>query len=81
MDLIKNISEKAKESVPKGVLAPELWIEHYNKIFARLVVQECLDILNEHIREDSKEERDIYLKSFRQDLKQHFGLGRNQDNE
>lgn len=42
--------------------------------FAQSIVRECLTILNEHIKEDSREERDIYLKSFRQDLKQHFGV-------
>lgn len=42
--------------------------------FAESVIKECLAILDEHIREDSQEERDIYLKAYRKDLKEHFGI-------
>lgn len=40
-DLIKELSDQAKASVPHG-LKVEIWIELYNKKFAELVVRECI---------------------------------------
>jgi len=40
-DLIQKLSNQAKESVPRGILAPDLWIQEYNRIFAELIVREC----------------------------------------
>ena len=41
---IQELAEQAKNQVPKGILAPDLWIEQYNRIFAELIVRECADI-------------------------------------
>ena len=38
---IQTIANKAKASVPHG-LAVDKWIETYNEIFARLIVEETL---------------------------------------
>ena len=40
---IKYLAEKAKHSVPKGMLTTEQWIDTYNVLFANLIVQECID--------------------------------------
>lgn len=38
---IQALADKAKESVPRGILAPDLWIVEYNRILAELVAEEC----------------------------------------
>ena len=38
---IQQLAEQAKASVPAGLLVNE-WIERYNRIFAELIVQECI---------------------------------------
>lgn len=43
-DLIRQLADQAKSQVPKGILAPDLWIEEYNRIFAKLIVRECAEI-------------------------------------
>ena len=45
-DLIQNFAEEAKNSVPKNVLAPDLWIKEYNRILGELIVRECANIAN-----------------------------------
>ena len=42
-DKIRELADKAKESVPKGILSVEQWIDQYNVLFANLIVQECID--------------------------------------
>jgi hypothetical protein len=39
--LIASLADQAKESVPCGILAPDLWIQEYNRIFAELIIREC----------------------------------------
>lgn len=41
---IQMLADQAKESVPKGILAPDLWIVEYNRILAELVAEECAQI-------------------------------------
>jgi len=38
---IKLLAEQAKASVPAGLLVNE-WIERYNEIFAKLIIEECI---------------------------------------
>ena len=45
MDLIKKLSDEAKQEVPKGILSVEQWIEEYNRIFATLIVKECANVV------------------------------------
>lgn len=40
---IRYLAEQAKESVPKGILSVEDWIDQYNVIFGNLLIQECID--------------------------------------
>ena len=42
--LIKELSDKAKKSVPHG-LTPDKWIEVYNEKFAELIVVKCANIV------------------------------------
>lgn len=39
---IQELADQAKSQVPKGILSPDLWIEQYNRIFAELIVRECV---------------------------------------
>jgi hypothetical protein len=56
---IKLLAEQAKASVPAGLLVNE-WIDKYNEIFARLIVQECISSVGSQAD-----------KAY---LKKHFGL-------
>ena len=49
-DLIKRLAEQAKSQVPKGILAPDLWIEQYNEIFGRLIIDECVKVMHQQDR-------------------------------
>lgn len=40
---IKLLADKAKESVPKGILSIEDWIDQYNALFADLIIKECVE--------------------------------------
>jgi hypothetical protein len=40
---IQEVADKAKESVPKGILSVEQWIDQYNVLFAELIIKECAD--------------------------------------
>ena len=46
MPLIQELAEQAKTSVPAGLLVNE-WIAEYNRIFAELIVQECIRLCDE----------------------------------
>jgi hypothetical protein len=48
--LIQKLAEQAKAEVPKGILAPDLWIEKYNEILGRLIIQECVTVMHEQER-------------------------------
>lgn len=41
---IQALADQAKESVPRGILEPDLWIVEYNRILAELVAEECAQI-------------------------------------
>ena len=41
---IQALADRAKQSVPQGILDVDKWIETYNKEFARLIVVECADV-------------------------------------
>lgn len=40
---IQEIADQAKESVPKGILSVEHWIDQYNSLFADLIIKECIE--------------------------------------
>ena len=45
-DRIQKLAAEAKSQVPAG-LAVDEWIEHYNKILGRLIIDECIKIMHE----------------------------------
>lgn len=62
---IRQLAEQAKKSVPHG-LGVDKWIETYNEIFAKLIVQECANVAD---RESSQP-----CATYGQLIKQHFGV-------
>ncbi len=65
-DLIKQLSEKARDSVPHGMLSPDFWIECYNEKFAELIIRECVHSV-------TRNESLNILERFDIDPKQFFG--------
>jgi hypothetical protein len=49
-DLIQQLADQARAEVPKGILAPDLWIEQYNLILGRLIIDECVKVMHEQER-------------------------------
>ena len=69
---IQQFAEQARTSVPAGLDTVE-WIERYNRIFAELIVQECISVI---YKEEKLPEGFIMPKSamtLEHALKQHFG--------
>lgn len=81
MSRIQELADQAKESVPKGILTPDLWIQEYNRIFAKLIVDDCVTIIYEQERVPKEF---FYAKPAHQHdiaIKRHFGLdGENSHN-
>ena len=49
-ELIQRLADQARTEVPKGILAPDAWIQQYNQILGRLIIQECVTVLHEQER-------------------------------
>lgn len=45
MNEIQKLAEKAKKSVPQGILGVDKWIEAYNEKFAELIINKCANIV------------------------------------
>ena len=73
MNKIQQLADIAKNSVPKGILTPDKWIEEYNKIFAELIIKECLTIVEGYC-ETSPEIYGLPL-----DILEHFDMELNDD--
>ena len=74
MSRIQALADQAKESVPRGILAPDLWIQEYNRIFAELIIQNCINIIHE---QDRIPKEFFYPKSAHQHelaIKDYFGI-------
>ena len=67
---IKELAEKAKASVPAGLLVNE-WIDEYNRIFAELIVQDCIDICDAYGMPDGTSQTAMILSSA---IKRKFGI-------
>jgi hypothetical protein len=78
---IKELADRAKESVPQGILDVDKWIETYNEKFARLIVRECVNIVR------PTQHHEAFAQSYLGDvdglellddkvnqIKQHFGV-------
>lgn len=48
-ELIQQLAEQAKTQVPTGVDVA-VWIEHYNLILGRLIIDECVKVIHEQER-------------------------------
>ena len=78
---IRQLAEQAKASVPAGLIVEE-WIQVYNKNFAELIVQECIDKIETHripvgnsaAGEMACEMTYSALMEIRDEIKQHFGV-------
>lgn len=62
-DKIKELSDKAKKSVPHG-LTPDKWIEVYNEKFAELIVKECARLIDTREPRDQPAPHIYLLKAF-----------------
>ena len=78
---IRQLAEQAKASVPAGLIVEE-WIQVYNKNFAELIVQECIDKIETHripvgnsaAGEMACEMTYSALMEIRDEIKLHFGV-------
>ena len=43
-NLIKTLSDQARNSIPKDVFGPTEWIEKYNENLTELIITECVKI-------------------------------------
>jgi hypothetical protein len=73
---IQELAEQARASVPPGLVVSE-WIEVYNHKLSLLIVQECVNIV-ENLSPGYEDYRNQIEDAFRRDcveqLKQHFGV-------
>jgi hypothetical protein len=72
-DLIQQLADQARKEVPAG-LAPDVWIEHYNALLGRLIINECVKVMHEQERIP---EGFFYAKSAEMHelaIRQHFGV-------
>ena len=74
---IQELAEKAKLSVPHGIMGVDKWIEAYNERLGALVIQECVGIV-EKLSPGYDDYRNQIEDAFRRDcmeeIKQHFGV-------
>jgi len=74
---IKQIVNRAKESVPAG-LDPEQWLEVYHQKLANLIVGECIALANKYAAGGAGSEFDVgYIscaETLAQEMKQHFQI-------
>jgi hypothetical protein len=43
-NLIKTLSEQARNSIPKDVYGPMDWVDQYNETLTKLIINECIKI-------------------------------------
>lgn len=72
-ELIQKLANQARTEVPAG-LAPDVWIENYNAILGRLIIQQCVTVMHEQERIPVGF---LYPKSAHVhalEIKKHFGV-------
>lgn len=67
-DRIQLLAAQAKDTVPKGILGVNEWIEQYNRIFAELLIKECADLFK-LVHTDEQ-----YQRRIDKTILKHFGL-------
>ena len=71
---IQELADQAKESVPKGILAPDLWIQEYNRIFAKLIVDDCVSIIYQEERTPAGFIMPKTHQTYELAIRDHFGI-------
>ncbi len=74
MNKIQQIAEQAKAGVPKGILTTDKWIEEYNRIFAELIIQECVKVCNAVYFDNYPDAEDFERSEEGDAIKKHFGV-------
>lgn len=59
-DQIQRLADQAKNLIPKGILGVDQWVAEYNQIFAKSIIQACIQACP---HEDG-----------RKHIRQHFGI-------
>lgn len=67
-ELINQLADKAKNSIPKGSLGVQEWIESYNEKFAELIVKEVLEF------QETLVIQGYNAWHLRQPTQEHFGI-------
>lgn len=70
MITIEEIATKARTSVPEGLVVDE-WVAEYNRIFAELIISECMDQCYYRGMNDSLYEGQLRAADY---IKEHFGI-------
>jgi hypothetical protein len=65
---IQELAAQAKDSVPKGILDVDAWIEQYNRIYAELILRECADLFK-LVHTDEQ-----YQRRIDKTILKHFGM-------
>ena len=67
---IEELANKARTSVPEGLVVDD-WVREYNKIFAGLIIDQCLDQCYFNGMNDSLYEGQLKAADY---IKKHFGI-------
>ena len=70
---IQELSEQAKAAVPAGLVVDK-WIQRYNEEYARLIIEECIQLMHE---QETIPAGNLYSKPthiHELAIKQHFGV-------
>ena len=70
MTIIDELATKARTSVPDGLVVDE-WVAMYNKIFAELILKECLNLCYNRGMNDSLYEGQLKAAEY---IENHFGI-------
>jgi deoxyribodipyrimidine photolyase len=71
---IFELAEQAKDKVPAGLVVSE-WIDAYNRLFAELIIQECVTTMREHGNTYAYPTAGEYQAGeFAQAIQKHFGV-------
>jgi len=71
-NLIQELAEQAKNSIPSGTLGVDVWIQAYNKKFADLILADVLAIVAP--KHDGRTEVFRAHRNLFNQIKQHFEL-------
>jgi len=71
---IQQLSDQAKDMIPKNILAPDDWIKNYNLNLTKLIIDDCVNVMHE---QEKLPTGFWYPKGVSQHelaIKQHFGV-------